>query len=95
VPASARKLFTFVLSLRNKMRVPALRCGKQREFTFMAGNFAREAALALLRWCRVSSDPAVTVALLEKVAEIRDRVGELPVPNEDMSSRAPDIPSKS
>jgi hypothetical protein len=59
----------------------------------MAGNFAREAAVALLRWYQASSEPAKTIGLLEKAAEIKDRVGELPVPKADLSPRAPDVQS--
>jgi hypothetical protein len=60
----------------------------------MAGNYAREAALALLRWYRASSEPERNIGLLEKAAEIKDRVGELPVPEENLSPRAPDVQSQ-
>ena len=62
--------------------------------TSMAGHYAREAALALLRWYRASSDPGRNIGLLEKAAEIKDRIGELPVPEEDFGPRAPDVQSE-
>ena len=60
----------------------------------MAGNFAREAAAALLRWYRASSEGDRAIGLLEKAAEIRERIGEQPVPKEDLSPRAPDVEPK-
>jgi hypothetical protein len=65
---------------------------------FMAGNFAREAAAALLRWYRASSDPDVNIRLLEKAAELKDRVGERPVEDLPPAHRTsnpkaePDVP---
>jgi hypothetical protein len=60
----------------------------------MAGNYAREAALSLLRWYRASSEPDRNIGLLEKAAEIKDRIGELPVREESLTLRAPDVQSK-
>jgi hypothetical protein len=57
----------------------------------MTGDFVREAAATLLRWYQASSETDRNVGLLEKAAELRDRVGELPVPKEDL--RAPDVQS--
>jgi len=37
----------------------------------------------------------VNIGLLEKAAEIKDRVGELPIPKQDLSPRAPDVQSNS
>jgi hypothetical protein len=55
--------------------------------------FAREAAAALLRWSRVA-DPEQAAGLLQKAADIRDRLGELPVPEADISPLAPDVQSE-
>ena len=52
--------------------------------------FAREAAAALLRWSRVA-DPEQAAALLQKAADIKDRAGELPAPQQDKSPLAPDV----
>jgi hypothetical protein len=60
----------------------------------MAGKFAREAAAALLRWYRASSEPDRAVGLLEKAADIKERIGEQPVSKDGLSPRAPDVQPK-
>jgi hypothetical protein len=49
---------------------------------------AREAAAALLRMAKATSDPAVAAGLIEAAAKIRDEAGELSPP---MSAKAPDV----
>jgi len=60
----------------------------------MASKFAREAAAALLRWSRAASDQSQTIGLVEKAADIKDRIGELLPPETDMSPLAPDVQSE-
>jgi len=54
------------------------------------GKFAREAAAALVQWARVA-DREQAAGLLQKAADIKDRLGELPVPEADISPLAPDV----
>jgi hypothetical protein len=49
---------------------------------------AREAAAALLRMAKATSDPAVAAGLIEAAAKIRDEAGEL---SPQMSAKAPDV----
>jgi hypothetical protein len=39
---------------------------------------AREAAAALLKMARATSDPALAARLIERAADIKDQAGELP-----------------
>jgi hypothetical protein len=48
----------------------------------------REAAAALLKMARTTSDPAVAAGLIEAAANLKDEVGELPPP---VSIKAPDV----
>ena len=58
----------------------------------MTGNFAREAAKALLQWSRIA-DRDQSIGLVEKAADLKDRAGELPAKT-DLSLRAPDVQSE-
>ena len=49
---------------------------------------AREAAAALLKMARTTSDPAVAAGLIEAAANLKDQAGELPPP---VSVKAPDV----
>jgi hypothetical protein len=49
---------------------------------------AREAAAALLRMAKATSDPAVAAGLIEAAAKLKDEAGELSPP---MSAKAPDV----
>ena len=49
---------------------------------------AREAAAALLKMARATSDPAVAAGLIEAAANLKDQAGELPPP---VSVKAPDV----
>jgi hypothetical protein len=51
--------------------------------------FAREAAATLLKLARATSDPKVAAGLVERAAELKDRVGELP----PQDGKAPDVKS--
>ena len=52
---------------------------------------AREAAAALLKMARTTSDPAVAAGLIEAAAKLKDEAGELPPP---ASAKAPDVPTE-
>jgi predicted Zn-dependent protease len=49
---------------------------------------AREAAAALLKMAKTTSDPAVAAGLIEAAAKLKDQAGELPPP---VSVKAPDV----
>ena len=49
---------------------------------------AREAAAALLKMAKTTSDPAVAAGLIEAAAKLKDEAGELPPP---VSVKAPDV----
>jgi hypothetical protein len=49
---------------------------------------AREAAAALLKMAKATSDPAVAAGLIQAAATLRDEAGELPPP---LSVKAPDV----
>ncbi len=49
---------------------------------------AREAAAALLKMVRTTSDPAVVAGLIDAAANLKEQAGELPPP---MSAKAPDV----
>jgi len=57
----------------------------------MVGKFAREAAAALLRWSRIAEQDQAT-ALIEKAADIKDRLKEPPLSKANQNSlKAPDV----
>jgi hypothetical protein len=56
----------------------------------MVGRFAREAAAALLRWSKIA-DRDQAARLIEKAADIKDRLGETPPSKAGQSLKAPDI----
>jgi hypothetical protein len=49
---------------------------------------AREAAAALIKIAKATSDPAVAAGLIEAAAKLKDAAGELPPP---VSVEAPDV----
>jgi hypothetical protein len=49
---------------------------------------AREAAAALLKMARATSDPKIAAGLVNAAASLKEQAGELPVP---ISPKAPDI----
>jgi hypothetical protein len=49
---------------------------------------AREAAAALLKLAKTTSDPAVAAGLIEAAANLKDHIGELPPLG---SAKAPDV----
>jgi len=53
------------------------------------GKFAREAAVALLRFSKTTSDPNLAAALIDKAADIKDRDDSLQ--KIDKSPRPPDV----
>jgi hypothetical protein len=57
----------------------------------MVGKFAREAAAALLRWSRIADRDHAT-GLIEKAADIKDRLKEPPLSKANQNSlKAPDV----
>jgi len=82
--------FSFILSLRNGnlwLRVHAPKDGAA--CTVSKNRYhAREAAAALLKMARATSDPAVAAGLIEAAANLKDQAGELPPP---ASAKAPDV----
>jgi hypothetical protein len=46
--------------------------------------FARQAAAVLLKFAKTTSDPRVAAALVQKAADIKDRVEEIPSPLTDV-----------
>jgi hypothetical protein len=52
---------------------------------------AREAAAALLKMAKITSDPDVGAGLIQAAANLKDEAGELPPP---VSARAPDVQSE-
>jgi hypothetical protein len=48
----------------------------------------RQAAAALLKMARATSDPRVAARLVEAAADLQEQAGELPPP---MSAKGPDI----
>jgi hypothetical protein len=49
---------------------------------------ARQAALALLKMAKTTSDPKVAAGLVNAAADLKDTAGELPPP---VSAKPPDI----
>jgi hypothetical protein len=49
---------------------------------------AREAAAALLKMAKTTSDPAVAAGLISAAADLKEQAGELPPP---LSAKSPDI----
>ena len=49
---------------------------------------ARQAAAALLKMAKTTSDPGLSARLVEAAAELKDKAGELPPP---VSPKAPDV----
>jgi hypothetical protein len=49
---------------------------------------AREAAAALLKMAKTTSDPAIAAGLIQAAANLKDQAGELPPP---ASAKAPDV----
>ena len=49
---------------------------------------ARQAAAALLKMAKATSDPSVAAGLIEAAADLKDQVGQLPLP---VSTKPPDV----
>ena len=52
--------------------------------TVFKHHFARQAAAALLKFAKATSDPQVAAALVEKAADLKDRLDGLPPPLSDV-----------
>ena len=53
---------------------------------------ARQAAAALLKMAKATSNQDIAAGLVQAAAELKDQVGELPPP---ASAKAPDVQAKS
>jgi hypothetical protein len=82
--------FTFLLFLRKKICGSALCAEPSGNAETVSKNHyhAREAAAALLRMAKATSDRAVAAGLVEAAAKLKDEAGELSPP---MSAKAPDV----
>ena len=82
--------FSFILSLRNGnlwLRVHAPKDGAA--CTVSKNRYhAREAAAALLKMAKATSDPAVAVGLIEAASKLKDEAGELSPP---VTVQPPDV----
>jgi hypothetical protein len=80
----------FMLSLRNRICGSALCAEPSGNAETVSKNHyhAREAAAALLRMAKATSDRAVAAGLVEAAAKLKDEAGELSPP---MSAKAPDV----
>jgi hypothetical protein len=59
--------------------------GASGEFsTVFKHHFARQAAATLLKFAKATSDPQVAAALVEKAADLKDRLDGLPPPLSDV-----------
>jgi hypothetical protein len=57
----------------------------------MAGNFLVEAAVTLLKFAKSTSDPNLTAALIDKAAELNERIAAGTASGVDASPKAPDV----
>ncbi|MCA6115504.1 hypothetical protein J6524_11455 [Bradyrhizobium sp. WSM 1738] len=57
----------------------------------VSSSFLIEAASALLKFARSTSDPNVAAALLDKAAELNERIATGTVSTSDTSPNAPDV----
>ncbi len=76
------------------LAIPSLVSRRGRKTTLvcvMAGNFLVEAVTALLNMARATSDPSVSAALLDKAAELNERVEDAMPSTGDTSAKAPDV----
>ena len=83
----------FVLSLRNNIgcsRVLGLQ-GEVLRTVFKVRFHARQAAAALLKMAKTTSDPRVAAGLVDVAADLKDQAGELPPP---IIERLKDIPTE-
>jgi len=85
-PATSVHFYTFAAEHNRWLCVCAANIG----VCFVSKNrfHAREAAAALLKMAKTTSDPAVAVGLIEAAAKLKDEAGELPP---RVSARAPDV----
>ena len=75
-------LYTFILSLRNGIVVSSLWVKRTECRVAVSQNrfHTRQAAVALLKMARATTDPAVAAKLVEAAADLKDQAGELPAP---------------
>ena len=52
-------------------------------------SFAREAAATLLRMAKTTKDPQVASGLIQRAADLKDRTGELPPVDVEMTAEEP------
>ena len=79
----------FALSLRNGISVRSLVQGKCGPSTVSTNHYhTRQAAAALLKMAKTTSDPGVAARLIEAAADLKDQAGELPLP---IDAKPPDV----
>jgi hypothetical protein len=76
--------------LRNGIAVPPLEEEKENKDLPVSENryHARQAAAALLKMARTTSNAGIAARLVEAAADLKDQAGELPTTD---SPRAPDV----
>ena len=87
-------MYLFALSSGTEPNVPAsFGICVGRSGTVPSNRYhARQAAAALLKMAKATSDPKVVIGLVEAAADLKDQVGELPQP---ISSQGPDVQTDS
>jgi hypothetical protein len=55
------------------------------------GNYLLEAAAALVRFAKATSDQKVAAGLIDKAVDIAARIGDEPASSSDASLQAPDV----
>ena len=90
-PAAPLGAITFVLNFRCGTKALAARFGENDWGLLLVSKnryHAREAAVALLKMAKTTSDPAVAAGLIEAAVKLKDEAGELPPP---VGVKAPDV----
>ncbi len=62
--------------------------GEKRGYWIVRGKYTREAAATLLRFAKSTSNPNVAAALVEKTADLNERVEDWSLTREDESGTA-------
>jgi hypothetical protein len=61
---------------------------EKRGHWIVRGKYTREAAATLLRFAKSTSDPNLAAALVEKAADLNERVEDLPLSSKDEGATA-------
>jgi len=68
-----------------------LQGGTKPNWVIVAGKSLIEAAAALVRFAKATSDPQLAAALISKAADINDRLENAPASASDADLHAPDV----